>query len=244
MGFRKQVKRFTSWSYSRLSDYLLCPLKSRLKHLDKLQEPKNEAMARGGEIHLLAEQFIRGQLKKLPVELALFKALFTELRKRYRLQPTTIVVEESWAFTKDWVRCKWDDWDICWVRIKLDCGWFEDDGETLIIADWKTGKFRETEVHAYAEQLELYALAGLILYPDVLRVKPRLVYTDTSIVFTGSPELVFTQADVPALKKKWGKKVLPMFNDTTFAPRPNQLCKWCWFGQAAKVKGGPGVCRY
>ena len=39
-------KKFTSWSFSRYMDYKGCPAKAKYKHLDKLQEPPNDAMAR------------------------------------------------------------------------------------------------------------------------------------------------------------------------------------------------------
>ena len=33
------IKPLTSWSFSRYSDYKTCPLKAKLKHIDKIQEP-------------------------------------------------------------------------------------------------------------------------------------------------------------------------------------------------------------
>lgn len=237
----KLLKRITSWSYSRLSDWVLCPLKAKLKHLDKLQEPKNDAMQRGGEIHIIAEEYVKGvSSAKLPAELKLFADLFKRLRALRKKSPAKVIIEDSWAFTKDWVACKWDDWAICWVRIKLDCAEFVKADE-LIVYDWKTGKFRDTEVAAYEEQLELYALGGFLKFPEVNTITPKLVYLDTSVVHG---KRTYKRSELAALQKRWSKKVLPMLNDTAFRPTPNHFCKWCWFGQEGKKKGGPGVCQY
>ena len=60
------IKQITSWSFSRYSDYKLCPLKARLKHVDKHKEPQNDAMARGQAIHKLAEDYTKGSIARLP----------------------------------------------------------------------------------------------------------------------------------------------------------------------------------
>ena len=98
-------------------------------------------------------------------------------------------------------------------------------------------------VSEYLEQLELYALAALVLHPHIKEAKPRLVYTDLGIVEPKEP-LVYTQADVPRLKKLWAQRTKPMMTDKKFAPRPNDKCRWCYFGQSGKAKGGPGLCKY
>lgn len=238
------TKQLTSWSFSRYSDYRQCPLKCKLKHLDKIAEPKNSAMERGSQIHTLAEQYITGKLTKLPSELKLFAAEFKRLKAQCKKKISGMVVEDNWAFTKDWDETAWNDWAKCWVRIKLDCADHEDD-ETLIITDWKTGKFRPELHEEYLEQLELYALAALLLYPHIQRVKPRLVYLDQGTVYPAqNHELVFIRSDILKLKKLWAKRTKAMLNDKLFAPRPNNKCKWCWYGQSGKANGGPGLCKF
>lgn len=230
------VKQITSWSFSRYGDYKQCPLKAKLKHIDKMQEPKNAAMERGAHIHNLAEDYIKGKLRTLPPELKLFKEDFAMLRKQYKKKISGMVVEDNWAFTKDWDETMWNDWVGCWVRIKLDCAHHED-LETLIITDWKTGKFRPDQNDDYVEQLELYGLAALLLHPHIEVVKPQLKYLDTGDTFPQPDNpITFTRADIPKLKKLWEKKTKPMLTDTIFAPRPNAFCKWCHF---RKSNGGP-----
>lgn len=238
------IKQVTSWSFSRYSTYKVCPLKLKLSAIDRIREPGNEAMARGAAIHTLAEKYIKGEVRSLPPELKLFKDEFKKLRTQYKKKINGMVVEDNWSFTKDWTETQWNNWAECVVRIKLDCAHHQDD-ETLIITDWKTGKFRPEMNEEYVEQLELYALAALLLHEHIQQVKPRLVYLDLGITYPeAGAELVFTRADIPKLKKLWEKRTKPMMNDKQFAPRANEKCKWCWYGQSKKAAGGPGLCKY
>ena len=70
LALTKVAKAVTSWSFSRYGDYKKCPLAFKLKHIDKIQEPKSPAMQRGIDIHNLAEAYVVGKLAKLPPELA------------------------------------------------------------------------------------------------------------------------------------------------------------------------------
>lgn len=240
----KQTK-FTSWSYSRYSDYKQCPLKAKLAHLDKIREPKNAAMERGAVLHDQIRDFIRGVLKKLPADLASVKAEMARFKKLFKRKLLGAIVEEDWAFTKDWTQTQWNDWNGCVLRVKLDAAEWLDDGDTLVVTDWKSGKFREEMNEDYVEQLELYALAALVLYPQLKEVRPRLYYVDLGLVYPPEAKpLVFTRADVDRLKKLWAKRTKPMLSDMRFAPKPNNKCHWCWYGQSKKREGGPGLCKF
>lgn len=231
-----KAKRFTSWSFSRWSDYELCPAKARYKHLDKLPEPASPALERGRAIHALAEDYIKGKLAKLPAELVRFKDDFGYLKGRYeRKKGGVMAVEDTWAFTKDWGQTAWDDWARCWVRIKLDCA-HEDRKGVLVVTDWKTGKFRGDSNEAYMRQLGLYALGAFLWYPHVTHVVPRLVYLDQGLVYHSEENVTYSRGEVKALKEAWGERVGPMLADTAFAPRPNWSCKFCHY---RKDNGGP-----
>lgn len=231
-----------AWSYSRYSTYKQCPLKAKLLYIDKLVEPKNDAMARGIAIHNLCEDFIKGKISRLPKELKLFEAEFKLLKAQYKKKLPAMTVEDTWAFTKDWDETRWNDWVNCWVRIKLDCGHFIDEN-TLVITDFKTGKFRENMNDDYIEQLELYGTAALMMYPQTdLVVKPRLLYLDAGVVYPepgSSNELIFTQKDLKRLTKLWEKRTRPMLTDKKFAPRPNNFCSRCHFKST-----GTGHCKF
>ena len=244
-------KYITSWSYSRYQTYKQCPLKAKLKFIDKIKEPPNDAMARGIEIHDKCEKYIKGEIKRIPKELKSFHEEFKKLKslygKRAKKNSYQMVVEDNWAFTSTWDQTRWDDWVRCWVRIKLDCA-HHLDGETLQITDWKTGKFRPENNEDYIEQLELYALAALLLHDHIQVVKPRLVYIDEGVIYPAplskdEKRLTFTRSDIGKLKGLWTKRVGPMMKDKKFPPRANNFCRWCHFRKSNAANGG-GQCKY
>lgn len=230
-------KPITSWSFSRYSVYKQCPAKFKYKNIDKLPEPPSAAMERGSAIHNLAEGYVKGTIPKMPPELSLFKDQFNKLKKE-----KIKIVEESWAFRKDWSHTTWNSWSDCWLRVKMDAAYINVEHNALVVVDHKTGKCREEEHNKYAEQLELYALAGLKQYPDIAVVSPRLWYLDHGVTYPDpeEEELEFFRKDELALQKKWEKKVVPMFTDKTFKPTPSDsACRFCHY---SKARGGP--CKY
>ena len=219
----KAAKKITSWSYSRYSCWEQCPAKAKYKFIDKLPEPPAPAMERGIKIHQLAEDYILGKIKKMPEELLNFEEEFKELKK---CKP---MVEETWAFTKDWDETRWDDWAGCAVRIKTDAALL--DGTDLYVIDHKTGKMRD----GYEKQLDLYALGGMLKFPHIKKVYTQLWFLDSGDQIMAEYEA----SEMQELKERWDKDTMPMLNDTIFAPKPNYTCRWCTF---SKSKGGP--CKY
>ena len=233
-----------AWSYSRLGTYQSCPLKFKLTAIDKLAEPKGPAMERGNVIHGLAEAYLKGDKKTLPKELKLQEGVFKDLRARIKKAPHLVEVEQMWGFTADWQLTRWDNWTGCWLRVKLDVAHVDELTNTVVITDWKTGKFRPDNLQDYIKQLGLYGLAALLKYEHLgptLKVQPRLVYLDNPTIYQGDGKepLTFGPKDVAKLKKLWEKEVKPLFNDRVFAPKPNRWCGWCHF---RKDNGGP--CQY
>lgn len=220
-----------SWSYSRYADYKQCPLKFKLKHIDKLKEPGSPAMQRGNTIHGIAESFvgIRPDVKaKVPAELSNVAAEAKYLREN------DAIVEVAWGFTAAWAWTGREGWfgsDV-WLRAKADAHVLYDDNTALLI-DWKTGKKYETN----EEQVELFALAAFMRYPALTDVDTRLWYTD--IADDNEVRREYSRKDAARIQKDWSRKITPMFADRMFAPRPNDRCKWCHFRAA---NGGP--CKY
>jgi CRISPR/Cas system-associated exonuclease Cas4 (RecB family) len=241
----KKPTTITAWSFSRYYTYKQCPLKAKLKFIDKIPEPGNAAMDRGNAIHKMAEDYINGGISRIPKELSAFTTLFKQLRVRHSKKLDTISVEETWAFTKNWQETTWNDWANCWLRVKTDCAHLENpDSNTIHVYDWKSGKFREDMNEDYVEQLELSALAALKRFDYVENVNVKLKYLDADVTFPleDSP-IVFTRADEAKLLKTWTARIKPMLNDRMFAPRPNDKCKWCHFRKSNSANGG-GQCKF
>jgi hypothetical protein len=233
------VKKVTSWSYSTYAAHKKCARAYRLDYLSGLpKEAKSTALQHGIDVHGLAENYIRGVgPATLPSALKAFGSEFKRLRAKRKTLPSSVIIEDQWAFAKGWGPSVYNDWVNCWLRVKLDLA--ERVGDTVTITDVKTGKYREDNNADYAEQLELYGLTTLLKFPGSL-VTARLLYVDAARVYPDpSAEVSYQMRDLPALKKTWETRVKPMFNDTKFPPRPQFLCRFC---RHSKENGG--VCDY
>ena len=212
-----------SWSYTAYSTYSQCPLRYKYQKIDKLPEPKSDAMERGNAIHKKCENFLTNVVDTVPHEARKFADQMEQLKG---LNP---FVEQKWGFTKEWKPTSWTGKDT-WYRGIVDAGVLYPDNEADIV-DFKTGKMYETN----EDQIELFSLTVMLRWPQVRHVTARLWYLDSG------DEIVreFPATDKVALRQKWEKKVGPMFADTIFAPKPNKFCGWCHF---RKSNGGP--CRF
>lgn len=225
------AKQITSWSFTRFNDWNRCPRYAKYKHLDKMPEPKSDAMLRGQQVAQASEDYLLKRTSRLAKELQAFK----EHYKFFRSQKT-LVAEENWGFDKDWNPVAWDDWNRCVLRVKIDIGyqWMEDN--SFNIRDGKTGKFNDHKNEEYKLQLDLYAAAGIARYPESKEITAQLLYTDLGITYPNDEPIVYTAKEARAAQKQWDKRVKPMFADRTFATRPGKYCSWCPF---SKSKGGP-----
>lgn len=235
MASNPKANLITAWSFSRWMDYHVCPAKFKFKVIDKLKEPPNAAMARGSEIHSLAENYVKGTIRTLPKELMLFKDKFKKLRGE-----KVKMVEEQWAFKADWTQTSWNDWSGCWLRVKMDVAYHNVEHNALVPIDHKTGKYREEKNDEYMLQLHLYGVASMYQVPTIDVVSPRLWYLDEGREYpdpTEEEELEFFPKEKALMRKAWEDRVKPMFMDRTFKPKPSdRACRFCHF---RKSNGGP-----
>lgn len=216
-----------AWSYSRYTGYGECPQKQKFLIIDKLKQPIDEdapALKNGREVHLAIEDFLKGKsddtsrFTKLAQEITELRELGTE-------------AELEVTFDKDWNVTGWFAKDA-WLRIKID-GFISKDGVARLM-DWKTGK----NWGNYGDQLELYALAAMLIDQDCESSTGELWFVDTGQIIA-TKRGGYTRADIPDLKEAWIKRITPMLSDTTFAPRPGSHCRWCHFR-----KDNDGPCQY
>lgn len=218
------MARLTAWSYSRYADYKQCPLRFKLKYLDKVPEGEvSPAMVRGSDIHKEGEQYLKDpSISKVPDSYRHFAEMMQQLRD---LKP---MVEQQWAFDKAWTPTSWFG-KKAWVRVICDAAVIYDDNTAEVI-DFKTGRKYDTN----EEQVELFGAATMMKFPDLTEVQVRLWYLDQPV--DNEVLRTYTAKEKNAILRDWEKKVVPMFNDRRFAPTPNNKCRWCAY---AKDKGGP-----
>jgi hypothetical protein len=96
----------------------------------------------------------------------------------------------------------------------------------VLVIDYKTGRKFGNEIK-HAEQVQLYAIATSIKYPDAETIDVELWYFDQK---DGEN---YTHESKPASKwlyhlKLFNNRGKRMMSETEFAPNPNAIsCKWC-----------------
>ena len=215
------------WSHSRFKTYQECPYKAKLKFIDRLQEPSNPAMERGIDIHKKAEDFLTTPKMELPPELLKMEKEMKALKKE-----KTLEVELELAFNLDWERVDWFASDVWW-RAKVDALYFNSATGNIVVIDHKTGK-----VNDYESQASLYALAAFLATPGS-GMPPRVTAEFWFLDHGQKDKHQYKRKDVAEMKAYWASQTRAMLNDTRFAPRPGNYCRWCHF---RKSNGGP--CAY
>lgn len=239
-----------AWSPSLLESYEACPRRAKLERVDKLcpkcfkgklkgfelptcdtckavVEPP-PPLVRGTLVHAQAEAYITGREKALHPELLKVKAQLNKLRTGYKKR--TVRVEVELAVDAEWRPVEWFS-KAAWLRAKLDV--LQLGVNKLHIVDWKTGRFKPDG--SYGDQLSIYSTAALCLFDMMESATASLTFTDCGTTVQKAEGTV-TQATLGEAKKKWAKRALPMFKDTTFAPTPSMGCRYCAF---SRNKGGP-----
>lgn len=265
-SFAKRVRRFVAWSFSKFQDYRSCPAKAAYKHIDKLGAPPEvseakvdqllkgrtkgsmkeipqdtDPLIKGSVVHAMAEQFTKGNLKRLPTELTTFKKEFEKVRKH------EVMTEKFWGFRSDWSLVPPNTYQA-WLWVRVDACYCEAPGKYVLL-DYKTGRapsppkpgvapsWNQEKYQQHEEQREIYAIALFAVYPDAKEVRAEHWYTDAGIEYKNTYN---REKDFDRLKTKWEKMVKPMMTDTSFVPLPStSACKFCEF---AKSRGGP--CRF
>ena len=217
----------TATSFSRYKVHATCPRQAKYKFIDKLPEPKGPAMERGNTIHKGLESYLLRRVRALPKDASTaygprLTALYKSLRQDGAQVELELAVTTKWRLV-DWFH------PTVWFRAKLDAALLQ--GTQLHLYDHKTGKERPEE---HAEQLETYVAIAPAKWPQATEIIANMAYTDTGSLVPA----VFSnlKKTVPALRKKWEKRLAPLLKDRTFRATPGGHCRWCAY---SGNKGGP-----
>lgn len=218
-----------AWSYSRLSEYELCPAKAGYR-AKGLKEPPSPTLVEGQRVHGLGEDYVAGNLKRVPAEYENFAKEMREMRK------LGYTPEDMWCMDRQWEEApsygEPGHWELTWCRVKVDAFGFPEDG-VLDIVDYKTGRVNEEKD---SDQMHLYGTSGLALF-DADVVRTRLWYLDVGVEFKREYEQ--SETNLRDMVAYWEDRVDRFFKEKRWDPKPGHYCTWCHY---SKEKGGP--CKY
>lgn len=214
-------------SWSRLSDFLQCPLKFRHKYILKTPNftfmEDSPHLVRGTNVHKALENYIikktSGQ-EGIPVsslaEVEATKPLIDNFIRGY----TSVMPEQQIAVNQSWTQVGWFD-KPAYYRAIYDL--VAINKSNVVIGDFKTGKFKDYSESGYG-QLELSAAISLNLWPEIPKVDTLYIYVDHKKTITRS----FTQAeDRERLTVHFTKMHETVNMEEDFDPKPNQFCNFC-----------------
>jgi hypothetical protein len=207
------------WGWSKLDTARKCKAQFAYQYIKKLPSPGNAAMARGNEVHETIEAYMQGWIADLPEFLAQWKEAFDELKKGKFTAEQAIGISKEWTVLPDWFDKR------TWLRAKMDAKIIE--GDLLRVIDWKTGQYRIPS----PDQVELYAIVGHALHPEVTKVRAEFWFIDQSDTYTRDYEA----AELKILRKKYEDEAGALYATQVWSESPSRDCKWCAY---SKSKGG------
>lgn len=206
-------------SYTKISTYMQCPMKKKVKYDLKIKEERSPSAQRGTDIHKQFEEAVRNG-SPLPPEFDFYNDYVVTLRSA-GAQP-----ELKAAVTRGWKPVDFESPDA-WIISVLDL-WLVR-GNTAYGWDWKTGK----EYDDHVKQKEFYSAVMLGTTPPEV---DKFVFTNVYMDLKKATPHEFTRLEVENFQARWGNRIELMERDTECAPTPNFFCRWC---VGSKAKGGP-----
>lgn len=206
----------TRWSYSALSVYEACPMRARLKYVERIPEPERKegnAADRGTRMHEELQDHLQGKRER-PAWLAKEFDEDIETLMTYELDiERPMYFDDCWQLT---------DESNKWLTVKQDIQFVIVDESTVSI-DLKTGRRDGNQVKHF-DQKSLYAIANALEHPDIESHIACMWYLDQKSTW----ESTFTREDIERLRAKFDVRVAKMMNDKLLRPRPNvENCRWC-----------------
>lgn len=217
-------------SWSRLSDYNQCPLKFKLKYIEKDKMFKEDESAsphlvRGSNVHKALENYVVQKQSNGELEVKITSLPEVENTKpfvdRFLENYTVVIPETQIAIDKNWNRVEWFSKDA-YYRAILDLIAIRPTDVAII--DYKTGKMRDYDGGPSGKgQLHLSGAISLSLWKEVPEVTTTYAYVDHKQTISKK----FTQEDREGLVKHFDSEYDKVNSDKEFRPTVNEFCKWC-----------------
>ena len=207
------------WGFSKLDVFRACKAKFKYQFIDKLPQGSSPAMERGGKMHENIEMYLNGWTKELLPDVSEWREAFDALKTKDFKGEQSIGINERWQLLPDWFG------KTTWLRVKMDAYYVE--GEKMTVIDFKSGQYRIPS----QDQIELYAVAGLSINPEIQEVDAEFWFLDADEVFKRN----YKRDELLALRKKYEIASSPMYVEQAWVPEPSRECRYCPY---SKTKGG------
>lgn len=208
------------WSYSSLTAYETCPKRFYLTRITKqVSEKQTEATIHGNAVHKAMEEYVGGKAPLSPN----FEA-FRQIGDKLKATDGNKLLEYKFGLTKALTPTTFFASDV-WVRGVLDVGIVRP--EEAIVLDYKTGK-RKID----ADQLKLFAGAGLSLWPHIKKVKTGYIWLQTGQI----DQEEFLPSQRQEIFQEFAHRVHRMEQSQEkddWPAKPSGLCRnWCPVGSS------------
>lgn len=217
-------------SWSRLSDYNQCPLKFKLKYLDKNKKFKEDESAsphlvRGSNVHKALENYVVQVQSKGELEIKITSLPEVEATKpfvdRFLNSYDVVIPETQIAVNKNWERVEWFSKNA-YYRVIMDL--IAVRPSDWAVLDYKTGKMRDYDGGPSGMgQLHLSGGVALHLWPDIPKGQTVYAYVDHKKTFVKE----FSQEDRAKIRSHFDAEYVKVNSDDKFKPTVNEFCKWC-----------------
>lgn len=217
-------------SWSRLSDYNQCPLKFKMKYIEKdgiFKEDDSQSphLVRGSNVHKALENYVvqKQSNGEIPVKVSSLPEVESTkpFVDRFLDNYQVVIPETQIAINKDWQRVEWFSKDA-YYRAILDLIAIRP--EDVVVVDYKTGKMRDYDGGPSGKgQLHLSGAISLHLWPEIPMVTTTYAYVDHKQTISKK----FTQDDREELRAHFDREYDKVNSDKEFKPKVNEFCKWC-----------------
>lgn len=217
-------------SHSRLSDFNQCPLKFKLKYIEKApnfqmkQEDKSIHLVRGDNVHKALEAYLikrkAGQENIAPStlpEVEQTRPLIERYIKMFGID--NVHPEAQVSINSEWQQVEWFD-KKSYYRAILDL--IARAGNIALIGDYKTGRFKDYAPANGYGQLELSSAIALSIF-DVDEVKTIYLYVDHKKTI----QKQYTRADKNRLVDHFTAEHDKVNSEKNFDPTSNEFCTYC-----------------
>lgn len=239
-------------SPSRLKDFANCPLKFRLRTIDRIPEPPSTAALRGTIVHAVLEHMFDAEPHERTEE-TVQKALIPTWETHVNTHPDVLDMFAASAEITDFLESARPllhayfslenpknlepEGREKYVRAQTPSGialhGFIDrldkaPNGALRIIDYKTGKSPSVRFQdEYLFQMRFYA-AMLYFSAGTLPMRTQLLFLKDARTLTYDPQEYDVQSLTAEVEEKW-TQIKQRISIGNFEPRPNKLCDWCSF---------------